>query len=451
MSAPKTRIAYFSPLPPQRTGIADYSAELLPYLSRLYDIDVVVDRTPPAPSVPAAPWQVVATTEFSRRRSEYQAVVYQLGNSLRFHGYMVPWLSQVPGIVVLHDYSLHYLVSGVTLLNGDFHTVKEVLEPSYGSRAGAKTMSLLLGMTDPYQLPLARFVVKMSRGIIVHSEHARAQLERDSSGVPITVIPMGIVTQPLPEDRTALKVAHGFGPDDVVALSAGGSFYTKHLDSIIRTIHALRPQYPTLKLGILGGRELGARERSLIRSLGVRDAIIEFGWQEPATYRELMALADVFVDLRYPSAGETSATVLRALEVGTPLIVPADRAFLELPDSCAVKLPITGDWDAELRRALAGFLRDRSRQAPMRVAAREFVLSHARLTDAARAYDRCIRTTALAPHESSTWESWSPRPSRGVRGWVVTSAYKAGRVGSMCRQYGVAETWARIRSELRSS
>ena len=35
------RVAYFSPMPPERTGVADYSALLLPALRRKLDVEVV--------------------------------------------------------------------------------------------------------------------------------------------------------------------------------------------------------------------------------------------------------------------------------------------------------------------------------------------------------------------------------------------------------------------------
>ena len=40
----RPRLAFVSPLPPERTGIADYSAELLPALARHYEIVLIVDQ-----------------------------------------------------------------------------------------------------------------------------------------------------------------------------------------------------------------------------------------------------------------------------------------------------------------------------------------------------------------------------------------------------------------------
>ena len=38
----RPKLAYLSPLPPERSGISDYSAELLPALGKYYEIDVVL-------------------------------------------------------------------------------------------------------------------------------------------------------------------------------------------------------------------------------------------------------------------------------------------------------------------------------------------------------------------------------------------------------------------------
>ena len=65
-SADRLRIAFFSPLPPAKSGIADYSAALLEPLKRLADVTVFTDQ----------PKAIDAT--------RYDAFLYQIGNNA-FH------------------------------------------------------------------------------------------------------------------------------------------------------------------------------------------------------------------------------------------------------------------------------------------------------------------------------------------------------------------------------
>ena len=112
-------MAYFSPLPPERSGISDYSAELLPELYRYYDIDVVVDQETISDQWIIDHCGIIDVQTFRDNNTDYDRVLYHFGNS-QFHSYMFALLLEIPGVVVLHDFYLsgadHYddtsLVSG---------------------------------------------------------------------------------------------------------------------------------------------------------------------------------------------------------------------------------------------------------------------------------------------------------------------------------------------------
>src|SRR5438477_1359906 len=90
------KVAYFSPLPPSTSGIADYSALLLPALERLVDVEVVrPGRTRPV--------------------ADADVALYHVGNNPDAHGWIVDALRRRPGVVVLHDFVLHHLVAGLTI------------------------------------------------------------------------------------------------------------------------------------------------------------------------------------------------------------------------------------------------------------------------------------------------------------------------------------------------
>ncbi len=98
-------------------GVAGRSAEVVPLLAgRGLGIDVFVDeRVVPAAGRasdgPPAPGEVRVQTahDFPWRhaRGQYDLVVYQLGNS-SVHDFTWPYMYRWPGLVVLHDTSLHH-------------------------------------------------------------------------------------------------------------------------------------------------------------------------------------------------------------------------------------------------------------------------------------------------------------------------------------------------------
>jgi hypothetical protein len=106
------RVAYYSPLPPERSGIADYSALLVPALADLVEIAVVRrGRTRPVAA---------------------DVALYHVGNDPEAHGWIVDALRRRPGVVVLHDFVLHHLVAGLTIGRKDGHGYLAAMERDAG-------------------------------------------------------------------------------------------------------------------------------------------------------------------------------------------------------------------------------------------------------------------------------------------------------------------------------
>src|SRR5512136_2150506 len=81
------RLAWFTPLPPVRSGIAAYSAELLPLLANRYEIDVFVDEHDLAGA--DRPRGLYPAHHFAWKHflRPYDLTVYQLGSATD-HDYM---------------------------------------------------------------------------------------------------------------------------------------------------------------------------------------------------------------------------------------------------------------------------------------------------------------------------------------------------------------------------
>ena len=94
------KVAYYSPPPSSRSGIADYSALLLPALDRRIDVEAV------------RPGRF-------RRTPGGAVALYHVGNDPEAHGWIVEALRRRPGVVVLHEFVLHHLVAGLTIGRGD--------------------------------------------------------------------------------------------------------------------------------------------------------------------------------------------------------------------------------------------------------------------------------------------------------------------------------------------
>src|SRR6476660_7335735 len=111
------RVAFFSPLPPAKSGIADYSAALL---ERLNTPTFVVETFTSRPAAFDA--------------SRYDVCVYQLGNN-PYHGFVYEAALEHPGVVVMHEANLHHLVADLTINRNDWDGYVREVGRNHGSAA----------------------------------------------------------------------------------------------------------------------------------------------------------------------------------------------------------------------------------------------------------------------------------------------------------------------------
>jgi glycosyltransferase involved in cell wall biosynthesis len=358
----RERLAYISPLPPQRSGISDYSLALLPALAEHFQIDVVACD----PAVIAAPTGATALLnleQFRRQRHTYQHLLYQLGNSTN-HLEMVALLEEHPGAVVLHDFYLSHGLcsweaeqrlgsSSAHRLYRD-HGYRAWLDWDHGQRQDSDAAI--------WAYPCNLTPLRRASGVIVHSQEARRLADRffgSEAATDWTVIPHLKQLAPV-ADRPAQRAALGFGAQTFVVCSFGfigrSKLSAPLLEAFLTSELAADPDCALVLAGSVGGdRELKAQLEQLLRRAraqgGLRAEVRITGWIDTATYQAYQAAADAAVQLRTSSRGESSGTVLDCLAAGIPLIYNAHGSLAELPQDCGLRLPEECSI-ADLRRAL---------------------------------------------------------------------------------------------------
>ncbi len=318
------RVAYYSPLPPSRSGIADYSALLIPALGERVDL-------------------VVARPGRLRREPKADVALYHVGNDPAEHGWIVEALRRRPGIVVLHEFVLHHLVSGITLARGDVDAYAAALErESVDGRRLAQAVAdgriRPLWETRPQEYPLAGEVLELATGVIVHSRYVERRAREAGYRGPIWQVPMP--AWPVPEVE----------PAEIEGEPLLGSFghvnESKRIPQLFEAFARLHARRPDARLLLVGS--WSPRFPHLEPPAGVlrRDYV-----PEEQLWR-LLAATDAVVSLRWPTMGETSAAAIRALSLGKPLVVSDVGWFSELPDAVAAKVPVGEDEIEQLERAL---------------------------------------------------------------------------------------------------
>ncbi len=363
---------YVSPLPPVRSGIADYSRDLLAALADLADVRVV---RLPGQEVSDEMVATYAPVEADRLGEDGRLPLFQMGNNPH-HEEVLCLALEIPGVVTLHDVVLHHLLIEATLAHGDFDAYAERLEADHGwiGRLTAKARAWgELSSAAMFELPAHRTLVRSQRGVLVHSRWAADQVLEENPDVAVRVVPMGV---PLPEPEgadaaAAFRERHGL-PGDRPLLGSFG-FQTPIKRTAVAIEALAQPGLEDAHLVIAGEVSAGMGLEERASDLGVADRVHVTGFLPYAEFGTAIAACDLCINLRYPTAGETSASLLRVLALGRPTIVSDYAQFRELSPDIVVHVPL-GEGEAEALAATAGeILAEPERLAQMGERARAYV------------------------------------------------------------------------------
>jgi len=332
------KIAYYSPLPPERSGIADYSAHLLPALEERIEVEVVKrGRT-----------RAARGTDLS---------LYHVGNNPDAHGWIVDALRKRPGVVVLHDFVLHHLIAGLTIGRRDGHGYLDAMEREGGVVARLLAHGVLdkrippLWESRPEEFHLAGEVLELATGLIVHSRHVEERARAAAYEGPIWRIP-----HPAWEHA---EVAPALLDGSPLIGSFGNVNASKRIPQLLDAFARLRRHRPEARLLLVGAVSPGFDLERRLQRLGLSgEGIVREAYVEEERLWSLMAACDVCVNLRSPTMGETSGSVIRQLSLGKPVVVSDVGWFAELPETVALKVPVDEHETDTLYAALELLARD---------------------------------------------------------------------------------------------
>ena len=373
--AAKLRLAFVSPLPPERTGIANYSVELLPALMRHFDIELISDQSEFALPAPLDGLPRRSVGWFAQNGQTFDRIVYQVGNS-PFHSHMFALMHQHPGVVVLHDFFL----SGALAYEETTGRMPRVWSDALFHSHGYFALKTRFGNAEEAKnaYPCNLDVLQAASGLIVHSEYSRVLARKwygPHAGDDWTVIPH-LRTAATSSDRKAARKTLGIGEDAFVICSFGFVDPTKLTHRLLDAWLASRlrddPRCELVLVGENHGGDYGAQLVQRIRKSGVDGKVRITGWTDDDVYNLYLQAADASVQLRTMSRGETSGAVLHCLNYGLPTIVNANGSMADLAQDAVWKLPDAFD-DAALVTALETLWSDDARRSELAIAARNLI------------------------------------------------------------------------------
>ena len=337
-------VGFFSPLPPAATGVADYSAALLPHLRALGNIEIAPETC--------------------------DVALYHVGNNALHREIYCRALAQ-PGIVMLHDAVLHHLFLGML----DENSYIEEFVYNYGEplRTLARelwTQRARSGADARYfARPMIRRIAESSRAVIVHNPAAAALVRQHAPGTHVAEIPhlFEPPTLPSPEEVARLRESLGIAPDTLLIGAFGHQRETKRLSVLLRAFDRSVRGGANARL-LISGEFVSPTFESAMAPLLRQPGILRTGHLPEAELWRYAAATDLCVNLRYPSAAETSGIAVRMMGIGKPVVFTASEALLRVPANACLRLELGPDEE----QMLAGYIEwlARNREAGLEIGRR---------------------------------------------------------------------------------
>lgn len=366
----RPRIAWFTPLQPVESGISLYSEEILPILSSVVDIDAIVDNYGPSALHESASLRVRWARDFNP--NDYDLIIYQVGNS-PVHLYMLPEIDRTPGLLVLHDTMLNHLFVQQAARDGTLLQYRSEMERRYGAKGGAAADRVLQGQSpdDLFLFPMSEQLVDASAATMVHSEYARQQVLDRSPNPRVARVPHGLR---LPEnlERSTAREHLGIPDDQFVIASISHINPHKRINVVLRALKSLRQSVPA-RLVLAGSVSRNFPLNRMISHLGLDQVVDVPGYVSDQEARLIAAAADVIVNLRYPTAGETSGSLLHSMAAGRPVLISETGSFAEVPGNAAIRIPVDALEESMLVAVLQRIAKDPDLGDAIGRNAREFI------------------------------------------------------------------------------
>lgn len=396
MKNKKNKIAFFSPFEPIKSGISVYSKELLLHLAKVFDITVVTNGYLPDSAAVPKGLEVIDCKKIDDVDSfmgQFDEILYHMGNH-EYHGYIYNMLLEVPGVVVMHDYSIHNMIAAITLSkeNGVQLYEKELndcgvyLEGVPEVPLGENHDPVMSMWVMPLQYPLNEKVLANSRSIIMHSKFAKNLAIENLPLLKIESIPLFV---------SLFKEFNEKESDEIVIGSFGLVSKHKRPEVLLEVVADLiKESEKKIKLWIVGGFGSKAYQdklESLVGKLGISSDVEITGFISEKEYFKKLDDTDICVNLRYPTFGETSISLMQILGFSKPCITTDIGWFSELPDDCVVKVPTPDNGEKKyLKEALENLVENFDARKTMGENSYNYVKSECSIEKVANQYEEVI-------------------------------------------------------------
>ncbi len=336
------KLNWFSPLPPAKTGIADFVSGVLPELSERAQVTLWTDQSKWDRAIekyaPVRTYRLEQMPWVELNHADLN--IYNLGNNHLFHGSIWQVARLQPGVVILHDLRLHEFFDSLYRRQWqDTDGYLAHMHTHYGEEGrNAAAESVKNGSTAIHLLaeryPLTALALENSLGVLVHTREAYAELKQANRWV--------LAYAPLPFSPMLQSPRAGQTQQGQKGIRADGQPYrlivfgfinrNRRLDQLLAAL-AQFPQKDNFVLDIYGEVWDPGYIRSQAQSLGLGKQVNLRGFASENNLEAALNQADLAVNLRYPTMGEASISQLRIWAHALPTLVTRVGWYGSLPEN----------------------------------------------------------------------------------------------------------------------
>lgn len=353
------KIAVFSPLNPVKTGISDYTEEMLFELGKHFAIDLYI----PSVYIPEnknvrRQFRVTPYDPSVFDPSQYDEILYHMGNNYEAHGYIRDALQRHAGIVVLHDYVLQGFYAERYAATGDFSEYSQLLVKYYAEKGEAIAENIARPMTLPiwesaeaFDYPLNEEILESAKAIIVHSNFIKEKVQAKTHKPVVKINSHGYDLKT--SDRNSLREQMGIQEGGILISSIGFINKNKRFDVILSALEELGNPAVTF---VIAGQDRGNLLNNYLDNRGLN--IVVKGHLPIEELQDLLQASDICINLRYPTMGENSGSLLRMMGYGKPVLVTNFGSYADFPDHTVLKVNPDIDEKELIKRFVAALIED---------------------------------------------------------------------------------------------
>lgn len=345
-SKEKKNVALVTPWLNQQTGIANFVYKLMPYLSKYFNIDLFIDDTldKEAFFLPYIYGNKYFIHELDQRHEDYYEIIYHMGNNTLYHTGIYNYLRKYPGIVELHDFCIHPFFYHAYYLKGDKDTYRQALIDGYGKSGTIHFDDVDSGRAcpDSERFTMSESVGNISKKVILHNIWSYKAMKSKTTKyvVPLPCFRKEEIlsnNRRKAEEVICKKIEKD--ADEIIIGCFGWINDNKRPDVIVKAVMKLKDLNYKVKLAFFG-KNNSQKITDIMQNEKILKNVKITGFISAEEYIVAMELCDIVVNLRYPSMGESSATLCETFEEGKAVIVSAMNQYLEFPDDVCWKIPV---------------------------------------------------------------------------------------------------------------